>query len=245
MSSFVNLILFEGELIKNSGGNNWNAGAASISNLMDNSKLEFIAGETNSRRMIGLSNTDDNANYNTIDFAWYLRNDGNAFIYQNGSNVYSAGSYNASDTFSIAVESGTVHYYINNTLRYTSGNTPTLPLIVDVSLNTSDSRIPVLWVENQNSGSFNAYAINAGPNPAFQWRLNGIDVGTNSTFYSNTGLGEGDIVSCILTPDYNACSNATIASNNVSLHHGIDVDNPVINCPVSISSGTTDSTCTA
>lgn len=48
--------------------------------------------------------------------------------------------------------------------------------------------------------TFTANPTNGGSNPVFQWKLNGIDIGTNSNTFNYT-LDDGDIISCILTSD--------------------------------------------
>ena len=244
-SSFVNVNFYDNKILKTSGGNNWNAGGSSISTVADNGSIEFIAGETNMNRMIGLSNTDPNVNYNTIDFAWYLRNDARMYIYQNGANSYFGGFYAVGDTFSIAVESGVVNYYVNSTLHYTSVVGPTLPLLVDISIYTSNGIVPEILVSNQADGSFTAYQTNAGVNPIYSWKLNGTDVGSNSPNYTNPGLLDGDIVNCLITPDFSACSLTEIASNTITINPGIDATMPSITCPSNISANTSAISCTA
>jgi hypothetical protein len=47
--------------------------------------------------------------------------------------------------------------------------------------------------------TFTATPVNGGTTPAYQWQVNGANVGTNSPTYSSTTLANGDIVTCILT----------------------------------------------
>jgi len=59
---------------------------------------------------------------------------------------------------------------------------------------------------------FNATSINGGT-PVYQWTLNGANVGTNSSSYSNSTLNNSDVVVCILTSNA-ACVNPTTATSN-------------------------------
>src|SRR5690606_33422148 len=43
---------------------------------------------------------------------------------------------------------------------------------------------------------FSAIATNGGTNPSYQWRKNGINVGTNSATYTDNTLVNGDIITC-------------------------------------------------
>jgi gliding motility-associated-like protein len=59
----------------------------------------------------------------------------------------------------------------------------------------------------------------AGNNPNYQWRLNGLNTGTNSSEYESSSLKTGDIIECIVTnvndfcvPVSSALSNPIIAS---------------------------------
>ncbi|MBS1600425.1 MAG: gliding motility-associated C-terminal domain-containing protein [Bacteroidetes bacterium] len=49
--------------------------------------------------------------------------------------------------------------------------------------------------------TFTANPTNASGSPTYQWRVNGIDVGTNSTTFSSSTLVNGDVVDCVLTSD--------------------------------------------
>lgn len=59
--------------------------------------------------------------------------------------------------------------------------------------------------------TFTATPGNGGTTPAYQWTLNGANVGTNSDTYSNNALATGDQVQCTMT------SNSTCASTTTAL----------------------------
>lgn len=64
------------------------------------------------------------------------------------------------------------------------------------------------------SVTFTATPVNGGASPAFQWKLNGGDVGTNSATYTNSSLNNGDQISCELTSNA-ACVSGNPAVSNV------------------------------
>jgi gliding motility-associated-like protein len=70
-------------------------------------------------------------------------------------------------------------------------------------------------------------------NPSFQWQLNGMNVGSNSTVYTNNSLPPGDTVRCIVTTCY---TNTNDTSN-------IFVINKIVQDTVSISV-TSENICT-
>jgi len=71
-------------------------------------------------------------------------------------------------------------------------------------------------VSNYNTGVFTATAVNAGASPSYQWMLNGGPVGTNSNTYTNTSLSNNDVVTCVLSPDFPACSPSPVTSNTIT-----------------------------
>jgi uncharacterized protein (TIGR02145 family) len=77
---------------------------------------------------------------------------------------------------------------------------PNLP----VSVSVAPSQNPVCA---GNTVTFTATPTNGGLTPSYQWKVNGIGVGTNNTIYSYIP-NNGDIVTCVLT------SNATCPTGN-------------------------------
>ena len=63
--------------------------------------------------------------------------------------------------------------------------------------------------------TFTAIANNAGASPSYQWKLNGINTGTNSTTYTNDSLSDNDKVACWLTAENSSCPSAGSVSSNI------------------------------
>ena len=49
--------------------------------------------------------------------------------------------------------------------------------------------------------TFTANVTNGGPSPSYQWKVNGNNVGANQNFLIINTLQQGDVVSCVLTPN--------------------------------------------
>jgi PKD repeat protein len=167
-----------------------NAGASSTQSLQaGNGYLQFTATETNLERMCGLSNSDPDQSYISINFAIHL-NTGRAFyVYESGIQKGYFGDYNPGDVFRVAVESGVVKYYRNNTVFYTSTARPTYPLIADATLNGRNSTItnaiisgggsipaptdpPEVIVVTPNGGE----VLKAGNSYQISWQLKGSGI---------------------------------------------------------------------
>ncbi|MFN5549262.1 MAG: T9SS type A sorting domain-containing protein, partial [Bacteroidota bacterium] len=216
LTDLVNTQATGNSLVKIQSGNAWNGGAASWNTVANNGYFQFTATETNTERMVGLSTTNANADWTSIQYVVYLRSNAQWEVRQSGSGTLFLGSYAANDVFRIAVEANVVKYYQNGVLRYISEVTPTLPLLVDVSINSLNGTVTNAIVSNFNTGTFTATATNAGVTPAYQWKLNGANVGTNSVTYTNTALNNNDVVTCVLTPDLGGCSLITYTSNAIT-----------------------------
>ncbi len=192
----------------------WDGGAASLNTLGNYGYFEFKAVETNKARHIGLSSSFTGLAFANVQFGINLQNNGTVSIFESNVNRGSFGTYYANDVFRIAVESGIVKYYKNGVLFYSSAVTPVLPLLVHVSLFDVGATIVNPVVKNLSNGTFTAYANNTGPNPVYQWKVNGLNVGANSNVYTNTVLNTNDILTCQLS--LNSCVTNTILSNQIT-----------------------------
>ena len=114
-----------------------NAGAVSTQTLASGDGfVEVTASETNTYRMVGLSNGDSGQNYTDIDFAVYESLGGVLQVFEKGTGRGNFGTYAAGDKLQVAVESGVVKYKKNGVTFYTSTQAPTYPLLVDSALYT-------------------------------------------------------------------------------------------------------------
>ncbi len=67
--------------------------------------------------------------------------------------------------------------------------------------------------------TFNSTITNGGLLPAFQWKKNGINVGTNNVAFTDNALNNGDIITCVLTSNLVASclTNPVANSNNITM----------------------------
>jgi len=68
--------------------------------------------------------------------------------------------------------------------------------------------------------TISANARNAGANPTYQWKVNGTNVGGNNDQFTSSLLNDGDIISCIVTPDVNdlCATGGNATSNAITVH---------------------------
>jgi hypothetical protein len=89
--------------------------------------------------------------------------------------------------------------------------TPTIPTVTIVANPGTTACV-------DEAVTFTATPTNGGTNPAYQWRVNGVNVGTNSDTYTAAAgsLNSGDIVSVQMTPN-TICSQPAFTSANVTM----------------------------
>lgn len=207
-----------GNSITRASGNGWGtSGAASLNLVQDNMYIYTVANETNKYRMIGLSNTNVNAHYNTIEYAIYLRTGGGINVFESGANRGGFGNYSTGDTLKISVDNGVVKYYKNSTVFYASLIVPTLPMVVDASIYSVNGTLEEVTVGGFVLDTYTCDLVNAGVNPTYQWFLNGTPVGSNSNTYVNGATVQNDSIWCEVTPGISNCLNSSFASNKVYL----------------------------
>jgi len=65
---------------------------------------------------------------------------------------------------------------------------------------------------------FSATSLNGGDSAHLQWQINGIDVGTDSSFFASRTLADSSEVMAILTSSISCASPKTVASNAITMH---------------------------
>ena len=118
-----------------------------------------------------------------------------------------ASGYSGTDVFTIQVSDGnggiastTVNVTVN------AGVTPS----VSIAANPSGSIVA------GTSVTFTATPANGGSAPAYQWKKNGGNVGTNSNTYTDAGLANNDVITCVMTANNSCQTTATANSNNIT-----------------------------
>ncbi|HNW77159.1 MAG TPA: hypothetical protein PKJ28_09770, partial [Bacteroidales bacterium] len=73
--------------------------------------------------------------------------------------------------------------------------------------------------------TFTAVPVNGGPSPSYQWKVNGVNQGTNSSTYTFTPIN-GQVITCVLTSNISCPTGNPATSNAITII--ADVTAPVI-----------------
>jgi gliding motility-associated-like protein len=65
--------------------------------------------------------------------------------------------------------------------------------------------------------SFNAIPVNAGVSPVYQWKKNGVTVGSNINSYTDVFLSDGDIINCTVTSNAACLATPSATSNALAI----------------------------
>lgn len=67
------------------------------------------------------------------------------------------------------------------------------------------------------SVTFTATPTNGGTSPSYQWKVNGANVGSNSTTYSTSSLATGSVVTCVMTSNLAGVTGNPATSNAITM----------------------------
>ncbi|MDC0669447.1 peptidoglycan DD-metalloendopeptidase family protein [Nannocystis radixulma] len=168
--------------LKRTVGSGWTAGASSVATIVDGDGfVEFSTAEAGLAKMAGLSHNDANRSYVDIDFAFYLRQNGELEIYEDGNLRGSFGTYGPDDTFRIEVAGGDIRYRHNDAVIHTNTTSAfQYPLELDTSLLDAGATITNPRVHECGEGETDCM-------PAETWKNVGFATATGTTLTRNLG----------------------------------------------------------
>lgn len=147
-----------GNTLQKTATYSWGAGFASAETIQGDGHVSFRSPKYNTL-MVGLSTTNTNASYGSIDYALYLNRNRYIYIYESGVSKGLIGSYAPGDEFKVERIGGTVRYYKNDEVLYTSATSSSGNLLIDTSFHDAESHIEDLGlydiVDANNTVSIN------------------------------------------------------------------------------------------
>jgi hypothetical protein len=155
-------------------GDGWDKQVYSRKGYKNNVYVRFKAGQTNKAIMVGLnSDPTTDANYASIDFCWYLQNNGTLAIYESGTAVNTIASgtnptYISGEEFYIEVHNNYIYYYRNNDAL----SEPKLERVTKNKFTSSSSNFNKLYFDSSFHGQSGfIYDVEFGVNSQSTARL--------------------------------------------------------------------------
>jgi len=129
-------------------------------------------------------------------------------------------TYASSNTAVATIVSGNIHIIGPGTTTITANDGVSTQT---QSLTVAQPVVPTITVNPSAFGSCEGLSVtytttvtNAGVNPTYQWKVNGLPAGTNTNSFTSSALQTGDIINCTLTNNSD-CTAGPVVSNNASL----------------------------
>lgn len=107
--------------------------------------------------------------------------------------------------------------------RVSDGSCTATSVAVQVTVNpyvaasVSIAASPSTTVCSGASVTFTATPVNGGGAPSYQWKKNGVNVGTNSAAFTTSTLSNGDMIACVMTSSAQCVTGSPATSNTLAM----------------------------
>ncbi|MFN8166751.1 MAG: hypothetical protein U0X76_11455 [Bacteroidia bacterium] len=113
--------------------------------------------------------------------------------------------------------SGTVSVTANNTCGSSAASTLSVTVNPNVAASVSIAASPSTGICSGTNVTFTATPTNGGASPSYQWKKNGVNVGTNSSTYSDAALTNGNTIQCVMTSNASCVTGSPASSNTLTM----------------------------
>jgi hypothetical protein len=176
-----------------------------------------LASPTNANVSITSSDADNIlCSGNSVTFTATTVNGGTSPSYQWQVNGVNAGTNSPTFTPTSLANGAVVTCIMTSNMPGVTGNPATSNAITTQVLSNVTPTISVngtTQICSGNSATFTTSVSNSGSTPTYQWQVNGVNVGSNSSVYVSSTLTNGAAVTCTLTSTANCANPTTVTSN--------------------------------
>lgn len=135
-----------------------------------------------------------------------------------GPNVFTSSTQNPTISNATTTMAGTYNLtVITNGCTSAAGNAS---VVVNASVAPSVS-IAITTGGNptcvSQSVTFTATPTNGGASPSYQWKVNGVNAGTNSATFTPGSIANNDVITCVMTSNATCISTPTATSNAITM----------------------------
>ena len=177
---------------------------------------------------------------------------GSAVYFKKGAQLATNGTLNTSFTPSATadwdIDTVNLTAYIGQTIKvkFSFGNRYGNTLYLDdININSAASVASVAITSSDanniicagSSVTFTATPTNGGTTPSYQWKVNGVNAGTNSPTFTTSTLTTGQIVTCVMTSTLVGVSGSPATSNAITTTVNAIPTTPVVTTNSPVCSG--------
>ncbi|MBK7851895.1 MAG: IPT/TIG domain-containing protein [Bacteroidetes bacterium] len=158
----------------------------------------------------------------SVTFTAVPTNGGTTPSYQWKKNGVNVGTNSTTYTDAALATGNTISCVMTSNATCATGNpatsnTITMTVNASVAASVSISASPSTTICSGTSVTFTATPANGGPTPSYQWKKNGVNVGTNSTTYTDAALANGNTITCDMTSNANCVTGSPATSNTITM----------------------------
>ncbi len=185
--------------------------------------------------IISVSPSDTICSGTSVTFTSSVTNQGTSISYTWKKNGTITVSSSASYTTSGLLNGDVLTLIINTTPQCATtsidtSNAITMTVTTNVTPTLTIAANPGTTICNGDSVTFTATPTFGGTTPVYQWKKNGLNVGTNSATYGDIGLINTDQIQCIMNSSQTCVSTSVANSNTITM-----TVNPMVTPTISIS----------
>ncbi len=185
--------------------------------------MSVIAAVTPSISIAQTSGTNPSCTGSSVSFTASTTNGGNNPSYQWKVNGVNAGSNSATYSTSSLTNGQIINCVLTSNescLTTSSATSNSITMSVIAAVTPSISIAQTSGTNPSCTGSsvtFTASTTNGGSNPSYQWKINGVNAGSNSATQSTSSLTNGQTVSCVLTSNESCLTTSSATSNSITM----------------------------
>ncbi len=170
-------------------------------------------------------------------------NGGDAPAYQWKKNGVNVGTNSTTYTNNALLNNDQITCVMTSNISCATGNPATSNIITmtvnsSVAASVSIAASPAGAICSGTNVTFTATPTNPGTTPVYQWKKGGVNVGTNSTTYSDNTLATGNQITCVMTSNAACVTGSPATSNIITM-----TVNPNVAASVSIAASPTGAIC--
>jgi len=173
---------------------------------------------------------------NAINFTATTTGGGNAPTYQWQVNGINVGTNASTFSLSTLTNNDQIKCILTSNALCATTSTVTSNIITVVVTTSVTATVSIITnsgaICSGTSVTFTATPTNAGPSPTYQWKVNGINAGTNNPTFTSSSLQSNDQITVVMTSSLACAAPASATSNAITMSV---TASPIANAGIDVS----------